>query len=180
MNLAFIFHQPQCNTMHRRVSPPLIEESSRPIKMLEIIFVPLGSPKLHICNLKIAPKMTCTVSIGFDVVVRPPLAIDNPLSRIIWMLVFRMRRHKFLGLGPQRWYTLGCIIEIDGETVSLVVILHPAKDVVVYVAEEMHLWLNAPIVAYVFEGWVFVEHAAVPAAHLVIGHEGPVLYVLFL
>lgn len=180
MNLAFIFHQTQCYTVHWRISPTLIEEPSRPIQMLKIIFVPLRSPELHVCNLKIAPKVTGTVSIGLDVVFRPSLTIDDPFPRIVWMLIFRMRRHEFLGLRPQRGYALRGIVEIDGEAVRLVMILHPAKDVIVYFAEEMHLWLNAPVVANVFEGWVFVEHAAVPATHLVVGYKGTVLDVLFL
>ena len=58
-------------------------------------------------------------------------------------------------------------------------VLHPPKDVVVDVAEEMYFWFHAPIIANIFQGGVFVEHAAVPAAHLVVGYERAVLDVLF-
>ncbi len=91
-----------------------------------------------------------------------------------------MRRHEFLGLRPQRWYTLGRVVKVYSEAVGLVVVLHPAEYIVVYVAEEMYLWLNAPVVANVFEGRVFVEHAAVPSAHLMVRYEGTVLDILFL
>ena len=59
-------------------------------------------------------------------------------------------------------------------------VMHPAEDVVVDVAEEMDFGFDAPVVTDVFEGGVFVEHAAVPAAHLVVGYHGPVLDFLLL
>lgn len=124
--------------------------------------------------------MACAVSICLDIVTRPPLAVDDPLPCTVRVFIFRMCRHEHLGLRPQRWDALGCVVEIDRETVGLVVVLHPAEDIVVYVAEEMYLWLDAPIVANFFEGWVFVEHAAVPSAHLMVGYERTVLNALFL
>ena len=58
-------------------------------------------------------------------------------------------------------------------------VVHPAEDVVVDVAEEMHFGLDTPIVTNVLERRMFVEHAAVPAAHLVVGYERTVLDLLF-
>ena len=55
---------------------------------------------------------------------------------------------------------------------------HVAEDVVVDVAEEVDFGLDAPVVAGGGEGGVFVEHAAVPAAHLVVGGEVGVLHFL--
>ena len=84
------------------------------------------------------------------------------------MHIFRMRGDKFLRLRPQGRNAVWRIIEIDSEPVGFIVVLHPAENVIIDVAEEMDFGLNAPIVADVFEGGVFVEHAAVPAAHLVV------------
>lgn len=79
-----------------------------------------------------------------------------------------MCRYELFSLRPQGRYSLRRIVKVDGEPVSLVVFTHPAENVVINVAEEVYLWLHAPIVADVLEGWVFVEHATVPAAHLMI------------
>ena len=58
-------------------------------------------------------------------------------------------------------------------------VLHVPKHVVVHVAEEMHFGLDPPIVASVCESRMFVEHATIPAAHLMVGNEIPVLNLLF-
>ena len=72
------------------------------------------------------------------------------------------------------------VVEVDGEAVGLVAVLHEAEDVVVNVAEEVNLWLDAPVVLHVFESWVFVEHARVPAAHLVVAQHVRVLNIVLL
>ena len=180
MDLAFIFEQSQSNTMHWSITPSLIKEPSRAIQMLEIVFISFRSPKLHVCDFEITPEMARAVSIRFHIVFRPPLTIDHPLLRIILMHIFRMRGNEFLRLRPQCRNTLRRIIEVDSEAVGLIVVLHPAEDIIVDVAEEMDFGLDAPVVADVFESGVFVEHSAVPAAHLVVGYEGAVLdFLLF-
>ena len=136
--------------------------------MLEIIFIRFRSPKLHICDFKIAPEMAGAVSVRFHVMFRPPLTINHPLLRTILMHIFRMRSDEFLRLRPQGGNAVWRIIEIDSEAVGLVVVLHPAENIVIDVAEEVDFGLDAPVVADVFEGGMFVEHAAVPAAHLVV------------
>ena len=109
---------------------------------------------------------------------RPPLAVRHPIHRVILMQILRMRRQKLLGLRPQRRYGLGVIVEIDCEAVSFVVVRHVSEDVVVDVAEEVDFGLDPPVVAGVCEGGVLVEHAAVPATHLVVGDDIAVLDVL--
>ena len=178
MDLPLILKQPQRNTMHRRIPPSLIEETTRSIQVLEIVFVGFGTPKFHVRNLEIAPKMTRTVPVRFYIMFRPPLAVHDPLSRIILVQVFWMCCHKLFCLWPQGRYGLRRIVKVDRKPVGLVVVTHPAKNVVVDVAEEVYLWLYAPIVADVLEGRVFVEHATIPAAHLMIRYHGTVLNLL--
>ena len=86
------------------------------------------------------------------------------------MHVFRMCGDEFLRLRPQGRNAIRRIVEVDGEAVSFIMVLHPTENVIVDVAEEMDFGLDAPVVADVFESGVFVEHAAVPAAHLVVGY----------
>ena len=56
---------------------------------------------------------------------------------------------------------------------------HVVKYIVVNVAKEMNLGFNTPIIAGVFQGRVVIEQPRIPAAHLVIGHEIPILDLLF-
>ena len=96
------------------------------------------------------------------------------------MLVFRVSGEELQRLGPKGRDALWGIVEVDGEAVGFVTVGHVAEDVVVDVAEKVHLRLDAPVVAHVGEGGVAVEEARVPAAHLVIGDEISVLDALLL
>ncbi len=179
MDLARILKQRQSNRMHRRIAPPFIKEPSGPIQMIKIILVRLTPPKFHVANLEIAPEMTRRVPVRLVIMLRPPLTIRQPIPRILLMQILRMRRHEFFGFGPQGRDGLGRVIQVYGEAVGFVVVLHIAKDIVVDVAEEVDIGLDAPVVAGVEQGGVFVEHAAVPTAHLVVGIHFAVLDVLF-
>ena len=59
MNLARILEQTQGDGVYRRISPSLVEESSRPVQVLEVVLIDLASPKLHVRNLEITPEVTC-------------------------------------------------------------------------------------------------------------------------
>ena len=178
MDLAFVLEQPQRNTVHRRISPSLVEETTRSIQVLEVLFILLGTPKLHVRNLEIAPKMTRAIPVGFYIVFRPPLTINDPLSRIILVQIFWVCCHELSGLWPQGWHGLRRIVQVNRKAVGLVMVVHPAENIVVNVAEEVYLWLHTPIVADVLERWVFVKHATIPATHLMIGYQGTVLNLL--
>lgn len=178
MDLAFVLEQPQRNAVHRRISPSLVEETTRSIQVLEVLFILFGTPKVHVRNLEIAPKMTRAIPVGFYIVFRPSLAINDPLSRIILVQVLWVCCHKLSGLWPQGRHGLRRIVQVDRKAVGLIMVVHPAENIVVNVAKEVHLWLDAPVVADVLKRWVFVEHATIPAAHLMIGYHGTVLNLL--
>lgn len=146
--------------------------------MVEIVLIRLAPPKLHIRNLEITPEMARAIPIRIRIMQRPPRLIRHPIQRIIPMQILRVLREEFLRFGPQRGDGFGVVVEVDGEAVGLVVVVHVPEDVVVDVAEEMDLGLHAPVVAGVGQRGVFVEHAAVPAAHLVVGDEVGVLDAL--
>lgn len=116
----------------------------------------------------------------FLVMFRSSLAVHEPLQCIILMQILRVRCQKLDRLWPERTYTLRRVIQIDSEAVRLIVVLHEPEDIVVDIAVEMDFGFDAPVVAHVGEGGVFVEHATVPAAHLVVGFQVGVLDVLFL
>lgn len=148
--------------------------------MLEVVLIRLTPPKLHIRNLEITPEMTRRVPLRLDIMLRPPLTIRQPLPRIILHLILRMRSQKLQRLRPQSRQALRRIVQVHGEAVRLVVVLHVAEDVVIDVAEEVDFGLDAPVVADVRQRGVPVEHARVPAAHLVVGDEVAVLDLLLL
>lgn len=148
--------------------------------MIEIILIRLTSPKVHIRDLEIAPEMTRRVPVRFLVVLRPPLFVLEPCTRIDSVVfdIFRVSVEEFEGLRPKGGNGLRGIVEVDGEAVGFVVVLHVAENVVVDVAEEVDFGFHSPVVAYVFEGGMVVEETAVPAAHLVVGDHIAVLDVL--
>lgn len=166
--------------MHRRVPPPLVEKPARPIQMLEIILIRLAAPEFHVCDFKIAPEMTRAVAVRFKVMIWSPLAVLHPLPRTVLVEILGVGGDEFFGLGPERGDGLRGVVQVDREAVGFVVVGHVAEDVVVDVAEEVHLGLHPPVVACVRQRGVFVEHAAVPAAHLVVRYHGAVLdFLLF-
>ena len=154
--------------MDGRISPAFVEESARPIQVLKVVFICLTPPESHIGNLEITPKVTSRISIGFRIVLRPPLAVRDPVFGIIGMQVLRMCCQESLGFGPEGRDALRCVIEVDGEPVGLVVILHVAENVIINIAEEMDLWLHTPIILHMLKGGMLVKHAGIPTTHLVI------------
>lgn len=107
---ARILKQPQRNRVHRRVAPPLVKEPPRPVQMLEIVLIRLTPPELHIRNLEVTPEMTRRVPLRLDIMLRPPLAIRQPLPRIILHLILRMRGQEVQRLRPQRRQALRRIV----------------------------------------------------------------------
>ena len=180
VDLALVFKQSQGNAMHRSVPPPLVKEAAGAIQVLEIVLVRLAAPEVHVPNLEIAPEVACTVPLSLDIMVWPSFAILHPLPGTVRMQILRMRSDELFGLRVERWDRLRSIVEVDRKAVGFIVILHPTKDIIVNVAEEVHLWLHAPVVSDVFESRMFVEHAAVPSTHLVIGYQRSVLDFLLL
>lgn len=178
VNLTSVLKQSQSNRVHRCISPPLIEESTRAIQMVEVRLVRRTPPEVHIANLKVAPEMARRVPIRDPMMVRPSFVVLQPLDRIPLRQPLAVLRHELPRLRPQACHALRVVVQIDGEAVGLVVVLHPREDVVVDVAEEVHVRLDAPVVPCVEQRGVLVEEAAVPAAHLVVGQARHVLHVL--
>jgi len=60
--------QERCSyRVHRRVAPTLVVETATPVEVLEERSVGFATPKVHIGNLKIAPKVT-EVVVGTTIV----------------------------------------------------------------------------------------------------------------
>ena len=178
MDFTSVLKQAQRNRMDRGIPPSLVEEAPCSVQVVEVIFVRLASPKFHIGDLEVGPEMTGRVAVRSLVVVGSPVAVLEPIDGVVLMHILWMRGEEFRRLRPQGRDAFGRIVEVDGEAVRLVVVFHVPEDVVVDVAEEVDFWLHAPVVAGVGKRRVFVEHAAVPATHLVVGHQVAVLHCL--
>ena len=124
--------------------------------------------------------MTSRVPIRLPIMFRSPLAICQPIYRVILVHILGVCRHEFQRLRPKCWNRLGRIVKVYGKAVGLVVILHITEYVIVDVAEEMDLGFHPPIVTGIRQSWMFVEHAAIPTAHLMVGFKIRILNVLFL
>ena len=180
MDFADVFKQSQRDTMNGRIPPPFIEEAAGAIEMLEIIGVGGRAPEVEVTNLEVAPEMTGGVAVCFTIVIRPMKFIGQPAHGVVGMDVFRVGGQEFDRFGPESRDALGTVVDVDVEAVRLVVILHPTKDVVVDVAEEMNLGLHSPVVSHIGQCGMSEEKAAVPPTHLMIGTLRGVLYVLLL
>lgn len=65
------------------IAPSLIEETSCPVEMVEVVFINLAPPKLHVADFKVAPEVTCRVTLGLPVVFGSIFVIRNPFDGIV-------------------------------------------------------------------------------------------------
>lgn len=178
MNALRIGEQTKTNAVHWCVAPALVEETARSVEMLEVCLVLLRTPEVHIRDLEIAPEMTGRITVSLVIVHRPSLLVSQPVKRV------RLRERMFVvgqeieGFRPETCNRLWTVVQSDREAVGFVVIAHVAEDIVVNIAEEMHVRLHTPVVLHVEQSRVLVEHAAIPAAHLVVALHACVLHAL--
>lgn len=168
VDLVLVLEQTEGNAMHGRIAPALVEEATRAIEMIEVVTILLAAPETQIADFEVGPEVAGRVSIRLFIVVWPSLVVLEPFTRIVGVYVVRMIVEELLGFWPERCYALSAVVDVDVEAVGLVVVLHPRKDVVVDVAEEVHVGFDSPVVLHVFQRWMLTEHAAIPPAHLMI------------
>ena len=123
--------------------------------------------------------MAGTVAVRFLVVFRSSLVVDEPSHGVVAVQVFWMRSEELQSLEPERGYAFWRVVKVDVEPVGLVMVLHVAEHIVINVAEKFNFGFDAPVVFCVCEGGVVVEHARIPAAHLMVRDHVGVLDVIF-
>jgi len=163
-----------------RITPALVEEATSTIQVLEVGLILLATEEVQIADLKVGPEVAGGVPVGALSMLGARLIICDPLPHVVLTQVRRIRSQELAGLGPEGLDGLRGVVQVDGEAVCLVSVLHVAEYVVVDIAEELNVGLDAPIVTVLVECRVLVEHAAVPSAHLVVGDLRGVLDVFFL
>lgn len=117
--------------------------------------------------------MTRTVAVRGRGVRGAVRGVGYPAERVVRVEVLLSdagRGEEALCFRPERGDGEGRVVQIYGEAVGLVAVGHVAKHVVVDVAEEVHVGLDAPVVVLVGEGGVMREEARIPAAHLMVGY----------
>lgn len=133
--------------MDRSVTPSFVEEATSVIEIVKVSRVFVPPEEVHVANLEVGPEMAGRVSVGIAGVFGSELVISQPCHHIIIGEVGRIRGEELLRCWPKFRDTLGCVEKVDRETVGLVAVLHEPEDIVVNVAEELDLGLNAPVVA---------------------------------
>lgn len=165
---ALVFEEPKGDGMNRRIPPSFIEESTSTIQMVEVVLIGLTPPEIHVSDFEITPEMAGGISVCLFVMNRSPLCVCYPVHGIVGVKGLGVLGEELGRFGPQGRDGLRSVIERDGEAVSLVVIVHVTEDIVVDVAEEVHIWFDPPVVLRVLQGRVLVEKSAIPPAHLVV------------
>lgn len=154
--------------MDRSITPALVEEAACTVKVVKVILIRLASEEVHVCNLEITPKVTRREPLSTFVVCWSPLVICEPFDGAVLMKVVWMIGKELNSLGPQGRQGFGFVIQRNGEAVGLVVVLHVSEYIIVDIAKEVNFRFDTPIPSNVFERWVFVKHAAIPSAHLMV------------
>lgn len=121
--------------------------------------------------------MAGRVAVSFLVVLRSALAVFKPFTRVVWMDIVGVVLYEFSSFRPQGRDAIGTVVDVDIKAVGFVVVLHPRKDIVVHIAEEVNIGLHSPVVLYVLQRRMLTEHAAVPPTHLMIRLLAHILYV---
>jgi hypothetical protein len=179
MNLILILKQSQPNRMNRGITPSLIEKPTRAIKVFKVSLIRLSSPESHIGNLKVRPEVTSRVTICLAIMFGSILTIRKPPHGVVWMNIFRMLRKKLQSLRPKSFNRFRGVINIDNETIALIIIFHVTENIVVNVAEEVDTGFYTPVPPIVLERRVVIESSGVPATHLVVGVHACVLDAVF-
>lgn len=180
MEFPPVLEQAESYAVDWRIAPSLIKEAACAVEMVEIVFVGLAAPEIHVCDFKVAPEMAGAVAIGLEVMFGPSLAVNNPVHGIVLVQVVVVAGEELYRFGPEGGDAIGGVVQVDGEAVRLVVVLHEAEDIVIDVTEEMDLGFDAPVVLHVLQGGMLVEHARVPTAHLVVAEHVGILDIVLL
>jgi hypothetical protein len=104
--------------------------------MVEVILVFLTAPEVHVCDLEVRPEMAGRVAICLVKVIRSAFRICQPFYGVVLVKILWMSGDKFHGFGPEGWEGIWAVVDVDDETVGLVVVFHVAEDIIVDVAEE--------------------------------------------
>jgi len=168
MDFVLVLKEPKCNGMYRGISPPFIEEAPGPIEVVKVVLVGWRSEEGHVGDFEVGPKVASRIAVGPLVVLGSMIDILQPAKGVISIYIMLIVLDELLCLGPQARDTFGIIIKVDCEAICFVVLLHPCENVIVHVTEEVDIGFNPPVPLRVEQLWVLVEHARVPAAHLVV------------
>lgn len=147
MHIVRVREETDTERVYRRITPSLIEETTSIIQVLEVSLVFLTTEKIQVTNLEVRPEVTGGVSIAALSMFGPRLVIGDPIQHVVVAQVGGVCGQESASLGPEGGDRLRSIVEADGETIGLVVILHVAEHIVVDIAEELDVGLDAPVVA---------------------------------
>lgn len=150
MDVVLVLEETDADTMHGRIAPSLVKEPSSAIEVVKVGLIGVATPQSQIRNFKVCPEMTGAETIGQQIVLWSAFLVNDPVHCIVMMQVVCMRGNEILSLGPERSDCDWVVVQCDIEAICLVSILHEAKDVVVYIAKEVYMRLDTPVVLHIF------------------------------
>ena len=83
------------------------------------------------------------------------------LCNVLWVLLY-----KTLDAIPQGWNGLDILVQAQDKAVLLLIVLHEPKRVVMDIAEQLHTWLNTPVVLELVHERMTEEETGLEAAHV--------------
>lgn len=178
-NLAFWREHGNAKRVDWGIPEPLVIKTPSFIQPAEVFFVGLAAEVVEISNFKVRKELTV-------VVVSTVVWIEKPVEIRIGVDQLGMRVNERAGTGPEGRERASIVEDVHVEAVFHVIVAHEAKDIVVNVAEEVHLirakstspnimqvmdtyiGLYTPVPVEIPQSWVLVEKTTVPAAHVAV------------
>lgn len=160
VNLLLLQHQSSSNTMHRSITPSLVEESSVLIQGVEVVRVCLASEPVEVADLEVRPHVA--VVVGLTAVV------GNEVHGVVRGDVLRVVLHEILDTVPERWNSLNVLVQRKHERVLLAVVPHELESIIVDIAEQLHARLHTPIPLIVKHQLLLEEETRLKAAHMAV------------
>lgn len=163
-NLALGYEHGHTECVDGRVAETLVVETAAAVQPLEVLLIGLSAEESQVADLEIREELA--------VVVVPTVeGVQEPVEVRLGVDELRVRVDEAHGAGPEAGEGAGVVEDVHGEAVLDVVVAGEAEDVVVDVAEEVHVGLDAPVKVVVEQPRVLVEEARVPAAHVPVGYH---------
>ena len=158
VHLVAIQQQARRDRMHRRVTPPLVEEAAVFVQRLEEIRVCLRPEPVQTADLEVRPEVAMVVAV--------PLVVAEPRHTVVLGDVLRELAHEFLRRVPDRGDGLDVFVQTQHETVLLLVLRHEAERIEVDVAEYLHARLHPPVPLVILQQRLPVKEPRFEAAHV--------------
>jgi hypothetical protein len=142
----------------RRITPALVEETTRMVQRRKEINVGIRAKPVQVANLKVGPEVA--------VVVCFTTVVAEEFHRVVFDNVLGVVLGEVFGGVPKRGDSLNVFVQAESEAVLLFVFGHVFERVIVDVAVQLDARLNTPVPLVVEHQGVAEKEARLVAAHV--------------